>query len=275
MTVIIPELQFLQVKREAFRGNAVMFHKALLGIAPETLQAINVDPSPAEMDGVVHLQVPVATEHEGVISMEPVGVYDAAPPDLGYGEAKQCFGFDVGYCTDKDLSVTFQDTEDRDFPTRSSSTSAFASSPKVGLVQFHFPTEEHSTAGSVGHNCQTENRDRLVSGGVRDSQLGSELTGRDLQFKKLEQPEPLAGRQVSGIDPAAAEIVEGVGAVGAATAPVRQVIEFTAPTTRAETLLVFPAKSQQVTEGISFRFNQLFIANQVHSTILSLVPDLI
>lgn len=273
--MIIPELQFLQVKREAFRGNAVMFHKALLSVAPKSLQAINVDSPTAEMDRVVHLQMPEAAEHEGIIGVKSVGVYDATPPDLRYGEPQQRFSFDVGHCADKDLSVTFQDTEDRDFPTRSPSAPAFASSPEIGLIKFHLPAEEHDTIGSVGHDCQAEDCDRPVSGGIRDSQLRSELTGRDLKFKELEQPEPLAWGQVSGIDPAAAEIVKGIGAVGAAAAPVCQTIEFTAPATGAETLLVFPAKSQQETEGISFRFNQLFIANQVHSTILSLVPDLI
>jgi hypothetical protein len=40
------------------------------------------------MNRVVNLQVPLPAEHEGVISEEPVGLYDAVAPDLGYGKVQ-------------------------------------------------------------------------------------------------------------------------------------------------------------------------------------------
>ena len=43
--MIVSKLQFLEVEGEPLRGNAMVFHDALLGVAPEPLQAIDVYPA--------------------------------------------------------------------------------------------------------------------------------------------------------------------------------------------------------------------------------------
>jgi len=84
--MIIPELQFFEIQRESVLGDAMMFHQSLLGPAPETLQAVDVDPARGEVLLVVHLQVPVAAEHETVVASELIGIDHTASTDLLDGE---------------------------------------------------------------------------------------------------------------------------------------------------------------------------------------------
>ncbi len=45
LAVIISELQFLEVIGELLRGNSVVLDGPLLGVAQESLQAVDVDPA--------------------------------------------------------------------------------------------------------------------------------------------------------------------------------------------------------------------------------------
>jgi len=69
LVVIVSELQFLEVERETLRGNSVVLDDSFLGVAPEPLQAFDVNPAAGEVLPVVHPQVSVAAEHECVVDL--------------------------------------------------------------------------------------------------------------------------------------------------------------------------------------------------------------
>lgn len=64
----------------------MVLDEPLLGPAPESLQAVDVNLSGREILSVVYLQVPVAAKHEAVIASELVRVNDTSPADLLDGE---------------------------------------------------------------------------------------------------------------------------------------------------------------------------------------------
>ena len=84
--IVVSELQFFEIKREVLFRDAMVLDKPLLGPTPESLQTVDVDLAGREVLAVVHLQVPIATEHEAVIASELICVNDTSPSDLLDGE---------------------------------------------------------------------------------------------------------------------------------------------------------------------------------------------
>lgn len=66
--VVVPEIQLFQIEREEFLGDAVVFDECLLGLAPESLQAVDVNISGREVFLMVHIQVPVPAEHQAIVA---------------------------------------------------------------------------------------------------------------------------------------------------------------------------------------------------------------
>jgi hypothetical protein len=43
LPIVIPELQLLEIQREEFFGDAMVFYQPFLGETPESLQAVDID----------------------------------------------------------------------------------------------------------------------------------------------------------------------------------------------------------------------------------------
>jgi hypothetical protein len=99
-------------------------------------------------------------------------------------------------------------------------------------------------------------------------------THRQLQFEQLEDAQPLLGGQRAALQPTSAEIVEGKAATGTAPPSVSQAIEPAMTAVRTNSLLVFPAKSQQVFPRTGFGPNQGFIRAEVHRSFIAFGPKL-
>ena len=140
--MIIPELQFFEIQREAVLGDAVVFHQPLLGPTPKSLEAVDVDSTGGEVLLVVHLQVPVAAEHEAVVTSEPVRVDHTAPPDLLDGELEQRGGRDIRHHIDMDPALPLQDAEHRHFAGCAPAPIALAPPPEVGLIEFDLAAQQ-------------------------------------------------------------------------------------------------------------------------------------
>ena len=274
MAMIIPKLQLFEVERKPLGRDPMVFHQALLSVAPEPFQAIDVDPSTGETCAVIDLEVAVAAEDEGIVDLEPIGVDDAPTTHLRDGQAQHRLGLNVGQDLQQDPTVSFQDPEDGNLAGGSPSTPPLASPPEVGFVHLHLSSQECcSSVLGVSHDGQTQGRDGLVRGVVSDFELSGHLARGDFELKELEQTEPLWSGERAAIDPASAEIVEGVMATSAASAAVGQAVESSTLTPGTRSLMVFPAKSQQESSGGGLAANQLLISLQVHNTILQSVPD--
>ena len=68
--MIIPELQFLEGQGKPLRGDSVVFDDPFLGVAPESFQAVDVNPAAGKVFSVIHPQVSITEEHERIVDKE-------------------------------------------------------------------------------------------------------------------------------------------------------------------------------------------------------------
>ena len=185
--MIIPELQFFEIQREAVLGDTVVFHQPLLGPTPKSLEAVDVDPTGGEVLLVVYLQVPVAAEHEAVIAAELIRIDHTAPANLLDGERKQRSGRDIRHNRDMNPACPLQDAEHRHFPGRSLASFAFAPAPEVGLVEFDLAAQQRGGILSVAQDGHSDCGDGPIDAPIGQTQLQGHLADRDIQFKELDQ----------------------------------------------------------------------------------------
>ena len=225
----------------------MMLDQTLLGKTPEPFEAVDVDfAAGIDLVAVVDLEMTVAAAHQGIIDMKLVRSDDAAPANLLHRHAYQCIGLDVGNNLYVDESVPFQDAKHGNLSCSSAATFTFAPAAEVGFVELDFTAQERFCIGCVSEDGGTNNHDRSVSDLVRNRHLLGYLPCGKLQLEELDDPEPLVAGKVDKIEPPSREVVERVPAAGAATPTVSQLVKFPLSADGTKSLLVFPAKSQQV-----------------------------
>ena len=212
LAMIVSELQFLEVEGEPLWGNAMVFHDALLGVTPEPLQAVDVDPATGEVFPVVHAKVSIATEHERVVDLVSVGVDDASPANLLDGESKHIFCSGGGNHFHEDTSLTLQNAENRDFAGGTPSSFPLSLPAKIRFVHLDFATQEQIAIGGMGQDGGTDRVDGFICRIVGEPKLLSDLSDGEFQLEELDETQPLSGGKISPVDPSAGEIVEGVAA---------------------------------------------------------------
>jgi hypothetical protein len=252
--MIIPELHFFQVKREPFLGDAMELDEPLFGVAPEALNAVDVDLAVAKMFTVVKIDMPVATEHKGIIAFEFVRVNNAPAPNHLDGQVKQGFGFDVLNSLHMDTAVSLEDAEYWNLIKGPASTFPLALASKVGLVQFDCPV--HPLRGfNAMPNCLPNDLDGFESRGITQTDLLSDLASRDLQFKELDDPQPFLMANLDTVNPTVTEVMEGVLTPLATVPFAQQPVDFIAVTPAAKNMPFFPAKFTQAQPGTVFTFD--------------------
>ena len=227
--VIISKLQLLEVERELLMGYAMMFHKTLLGIAPEALQPVDVHPATGEVRAVIDPQVPIAAEHQGVIDPEAVGVYDTAAAHLLDGQPQDGLGAHVWDRLDTDPSLPLQDTENRNFSGGAPTSLAFASASEVSFIEFDFASQEHISIAGMCQDRRPNGIDSLQGGVVGQAHLLGALAGREFQFEEFDDPQPLVGGQPPSINPAPGKVLEGVATACTSSPVVFEEIELSCP----------------------------------------------
>ena len=252
--MIIPELHFFQVKREPFLGDAVELDDALLGVTPEALNAVDVDLPIAKMPAVVQVDMPVTAEHQRIIAFELVRVNNAPAPDHLDRQIKQGLGLDVLNSLYMDTAVPLEDTEHRDLIGRPASTFPLALAAEVGFVQFDRPV--HPIRGlDAMPNRLPDGLDGLQGRGITQANLLSDPARGDLQFKELDDPQPLLRADFNIVYPTATEVMEGVLAPLATIPFAQQAVDFIAVAPAAKNMSFFPAGSAQVQPGTVFTFD--------------------
>ena len=211
--MIVSELQFLEEEGELLWGDAMVFHDPLLGVAPELLQAVDVDPAAGDVFPVVHAKVTISAEHEKIVDLVAIGVDDASPAHLLDRECKDGFGPGVGHHLHKHFSLLLQNDDFRDFPGSASPSLSLALPTEVEHVLFDCASDErfpsHLKAGQDGG---TNRVDGLIGSIVGETQLLSDLADGELQFEELGEAQLLSSGKISLVDPSVGEIVEGVAA---------------------------------------------------------------
>src|SRR3989338_576838 len=148
--MIVPELHLFQVEREVPRRHAVELRQALLRIAPEPFQAVDVDLAGGKDLPVIQPQVPVAAEHEAIVAPELVRVHDTAAADLLQGPIQEALRRDIGHDVHLHPPSSLEDAEDGYFARGPTTPLALTSAPEVGLVQLDLALEQ--TRRRVGHD---------------------------------------------------------------------------------------------------------------------------
>ena len=247
----------------------MMFDEPLLGVGPKAFQAVDVHFAPSEAPIMIHPQVAIAAEHQGVIDLVAVGVDHAAPTDHLHGGGQKGLGRDVADRLHLDPAAPLQDAENRDFTRCASASLALALAPEVGLVRLHLPSKKLPSPRRCGHKTAPERRHGPQRRRIAHGELLGHLAGRDLQLKKLHHPKPLPGREAKPAQPAPRERPEGVPTLSAAKAPLRvQNVAFSALTTGADFMPVFLTRLEQMASRCNLRFYKAFKALQVHDTSL-------
>lgn len=212
LAMIVSELQFFEVKRKPLRGDPMVFHDALLGVAPEALQPVDIHPATREVFPVVHTKVSVAAKHERVVALIFVRVDDASPANFLDRESQDIFCPGAGEHFHEDSSLPLQNAENRDFAGGTPSPFPFSLPSKIRFVHFDFAAKGYVAIGGMSQNGGTDRVDRFIRRIVGEAELLSNLPDGEFQFEEFDETQPLSGGKISLVDPAAGEIMEGVAA---------------------------------------------------------------
>jgi len=212
--MVIPKFHFFQVKRKAFLGDTMELDESFLGEAPESFQAVDINLSSGKPLSMIDLEVSISAKHESVIAFEFIGIDDGSPLNHFDGFIQERLG---GYVPDNrnpDLAATLQKAEYRDFAGRSSATSSLPLSTEIGFIQLDFPMQLGKIVGMLKDGISYQMS--CVEGcWVTYADLPGDPSGRYLQFKELNDPEPLLRLQIQLTDPSAGEVLKCISTKGA------------------------------------------------------------
>jgi hypothetical protein len=252
--MIIPEFHFFQVKREPFLGDAMELDEPFLGVAPESFNAVDVDLAIAKVPAMVKVDMPVPTEHERIIAFELVRVNNTSTSDHLDRQVKQCLSLDILNGLHMDKSIPLEDAEHGDLIGRPAPAFSFALASEVGLVQFDRPIHPLRGRNTMPDRLP-DDLDGFKGRGITQADLLSDPAGRDLQFKELDDPQPLLMADLDTIDPAVAEVMKGVLTSLATVSFTQQPVDFIAVTPAAKNVALFPAEFTQIQPGTVFTFD--------------------
>lgn len=252
--MIIPKLHFFQVKREPFLGDAMELDEPLFGVAPEALNAVDVNLPIAKMLAMVKINMPVATEHERIIAFKFVRVNNAPAPDHFDRQIEQGLGFDVLNSLYMDTTVPLEDAEYWDLITGPTSAFPLALAPKVGLVQFNCPVHPFRRYDTMPDRLP-DDLDGFKRRWITQANLLSDPASRDLQFKELDDPQPFFMADLDTVYPTITEVMEGILAPLATVLFAQQPVDFITVTPAAKNMPFFPAEFTQVQPGTVFAFD--------------------
>ena len=160
--------------------DAMVLNQALLGPTPKPLQAVNVNLAGGEALLMVHLQVPVATEHEAVVALELVRIDDRAPADLFDRQLQQGGCRDVSNDRHMDLTVPLQDAQYRHFSGSPSASVALAAAPEVALIQLNLSAQQKGGILGLADKGQPDGLNGSVNRPVSQAHLLGHLADGDL-----------------------------------------------------------------------------------------------
>lgn len=252
--VIISKLHFLEIQRELFFGDTMKLSQPFLCIAPETLQAVDIDLAGGKALAVIHPQMPIPTEHQGIVAAELIRVDNGAAADRLDRHVQQTLGRDIPDHLNLHDAVSLDNPEDGDLPGRASSAFPLASASEVGLVQFDLAVHQQ-LAIQVGQDRPSQNRDGLERGRITQPDLLGDLPGGQLHLKKLNEPQPGLIRNSQPADPPARKIMERVAAPLTPVPLARDPVDFSAPTACTENAAIFRTRFFKEQSGSFFRFS--------------------
>jgi len=220
----------------------VKLDQPFLGVAPKSLDAVYVNLAVGKELLMVEIDMAIAAKHKRVVTPELVGIDNAAAPHGFNRKVKERACLHILDRLHFDDPITLQDAENRDFSGCPSATLALAPSAEVALVHLDNSAEKVGGIRGCGNDGGAYHVDRLEDRRVAESCLLSYLSGRKLQLKEFDDPEPFLVRDAEPVDPPAAKVVEGIPAPLATEPFADYPVDFTASAPCAKTTAVFPTQ---------------------------------
>ena len=221
-------------------------NESLFRITPESLKTINVDLASGKPLLMVDLEMPISTEHKGIITSELVRIHNRAS---SYGLNGMVQDFLCSYISqnlDLDNPSPLKDAEDRDLVPSTPASLPFALSPEVGLISFDLSLEEHITIHTIGCNRHTDELKCFQDRGIGYSHLQRRLPRRDLQLKELDEPQPVSAGDVKLADPSPGEVSKLIPTLTTAIPSTSDSVDFSASTSCAENTVVFLTQPSEI-----------------------------
>lgn len=249
-----------------------MLDEPLFGVAPETFQAVDVNPAPGETFAMVDFEMPVTRAHEGIIASEFIRVNNRSTFHGADRQIHQGFSRNILDDLDLDSAVALQEAKDGDLAPSAPSSWAPSSSAEIGLIQLDFSLELMEILG-LSEDRQSQKMRGLEGRGITHPHFTGNSQARDLQLKEFHDPEPLFGPEIELADPAAREVPKGVPADRAAVSFCLQAVDFSALTTDAKSCTLFPTPFDKEQPGLILSPDKEFKAFEFHDTSLILVSN--
>jgi len=211
----------------------------LFGITPESLKAVNVDLPSSKSLSVVDSQMPVSTEHERVIASKLVRIHNRTSSYRFDGMIENFLCGHIPHNFNFNNPFSFKDAKDRDFVPGSSSSFALASSSEIGLIGFDLSLQQYLTINTVGSDSLAYNLEGLQHSRVGETYLYRRLPGRHLQFKELDEPQPVLTGDGEFPDPSPGEVSKLIPAPTTAISSTSDSIDLFASTMCAKNTAIF------------------------------------
>ena len=243
--MIIPKFHFFQVQREPFLGDAVELDEPLLSVTPEPFDAVDGDLAIAKVFAMVKIDMPVATEHERIIAVEFVGVNNAPASDHLDRQVKQCLSLDILDHLHMDKAISLEDTEYGDLIKSPTSSFTFAFAPKVRFIHLNRPVHP-IWRHDIMPDGQSNDLNGLKDGRITPADLLGDLAGGDIQFKELDDPQPLFRADLNLVQPPITKVREGVSTPLTTVSFAQQSVDFIAAAPAAKNVPFFPAEFTHV-----------------------------
>lgn len=213
---------------------------SLLRITPKTFQAINIHFALTKPLPMINSQMQIATKYQGIITSKSISINDQPSSNSFDRQVENRLSTDVSKDMHLHPSLSLQDAESRDFVASSSAPSPLASTSKMGLIGLNFYLQKLLLILAISRDGLPKKVKGPKHCRIRKTQLLRSLSGRDLQFKELDQPEPLFGRDFNLINPSSGEVREHILTLAAAVARISDEVQFFVPTTNTETKAIVP-----------------------------------
>ncbi len=190
---------------------------------------------------MIDFQMPVSTTHQSIIASEFIHINNGASMDCLDLQVEQSHRTDILDNLNPNDTVPLKNTENRDFPCHPSTSIAISSAPEVGFIQLYLTSKQVITVCVVGDDSHPKDIEYFKDSRIAEADLLGDLPGREPQFKELNNPMPISASIPELINPASGEIMESVFKTFTSELFTVDPVDFIAPASTAETMVVFPA----------------------------------
>jgi hypothetical protein len=212
---------------------------------------------------MIHPQMPIPTEHQGIIASELIRVDNGAAADRFNCHIQKALSRNISNHFDLHDAVSLENAEDGDLSSRASTPFALASAPEIGFIQFNLPCHEQ-IAVQMGQDRPPQNRDGLEHGRITQPDLLGDLSGGQLHLKELNDPQPPLIRNSQPVDPSAREIMERITAPLAAVPLADDPVDFSASTPCTENTAILCTHFFKEQSGTTFGFSDELKRLELH-----------